>query len=696
MTDPRTSPPDPLLSERAPSFWRNLSPVWLVPILAIAVSFAVAWQAYVDRGVAIVITFPSAAGVVEGETAIRFRDVVIGKVEKIGFARGLTEVAVRARIDADLAPYLDEDAVFWVVRPEVSARGISGLSTVLSGVHIEGDWDGEAGNARTRFEGLDRAPLTRPGREGTRITLRAEDANNIRAGAPVIYRGVEVGILEEPRLTLSGRAIEVDAFVEAPHDAQLTTATRFWDASGFSISLGAGGISLDVDSLSTLVSGGLAFDTIYEGGTAIGEAHLFEIYPDESAARRAAVARTIADPVMLTVFFEDTVDGLSPGAPVRYGGLGIGEVSTLAVEIGDAPAGPGVRLRATLAIDPARLGLPEGADEAETLDFLETAVAGGLRARLSTESLLSRALVVELANVAEDTPATLDREGDPHPILPSVVSDLPNFTATAEGVLERINTLPIEDVLEQATRTLASIEALAADEGWRAAPGAAVALLDETRELVAGDAVQAIPEETRAAVAELRALVASFEEGQAVARLTSALASVDAAAARFAEASEGAPALVAELRAVAAKANGLPAEDLMAAATGLLESADRVIGTDGARELPPALSEALRELRVTLAALNEGGVVDNANATLASARDAATAVAKATEGLPGLAARLEALVVEAEGLVGAYGERSTFNAETLEALREIQEAAQAVTRLSRAIERDPNSIILGR
>ncbi|MEM6825405.1 MAG: paraquat-inducible protein B, partial [Pseudomonadota bacterium] len=81
---------------------------------------------------------------------------------------------------------------------------------------------------------------------------------------------------------------------------------------------------------------------------------------------------------------------------------------------------------------------------------------------------------------------------------------------------------------------------------------------------------------------------------------------------------------------------------------------------------------------------------------LASARDAATAVANATEILPDLALRLEGMVGQAEELVGAYDGRSTFNAETLEALREIQDAARAVSRLARAIERDPNSIILGR
>ncbi|MEM9031552.1 MAG: MlaD family protein, partial [Pseudomonadota bacterium] len=490
--------------------------------------------------------------------------------------------------------------------------------------------------------------------------------------------------------------ILVDAFIEAPHDARLTTASRFWDASGFSVSLGAGGISLDVDSLSSLVSGGLAFETLYEGGGSVAAGQVFEIYPDEATARRIAVARVIADPVMVAVFFDDTIDGLSPGAPVRYGGLGVGEVAALAVDITDAQDGRAARLRATLALDPGLLGMPDGAGEEEVYDFLADAVAGGLRARLATESLLSRALVVDLASLPDAAPAAFDRDADPHAILPSVASDLTNFTATAEGVLERINALPIEALLDQATRTLASFEALAADEALRDTPRAALSLIDETRALVADDDLLALPGDLRRAVADLAGLSSALVEGEAAARLSSALAAADQAAASLADAAEDAPSLVADLRTLAAKANGLPAEELIRSATRFVSSAERLIASEGMRDLPPALGAALDEMRTALETLNDGGVVENANATLASARDAATAVANATEILPDLALRLEGMVGQAEELVGAYDGRSTFNAETLEALREIQDAARAVSRLARAIERDPNSIILGR
>ncbi|MCX7646868.1 MAG: MlaD family protein [Rhodobacteraceae bacterium] len=694
MTDLRPAELD--ISAPRPSPWRNLSFVWLVPILALAVSLGVAWQSFAARGVLIEITFLNASGVTAGETTVRFRDVVVGRVERVHFADDLSQVIVAARIDRDLAPYLDADAQFWVVRPEVTTRGITGLSTVLSGVYIEGAWDAVAGTPQTRFAGLEGAPVVRPGREGRQITLRSTDGKLITAGAPVLFRGIEVGRLDQPRLTVSGDSIVVDAFIEAPHDRRLTDATRFWDTSGFSVSLGAGGLSLDVESLATLVAGGIAFDDIYEGGKPVGPGYVFDIYPDEATARRSVFVRSSGNAVRLAVAFDESVSGLAPGAPVRLGGLEVGKVEALSAELRDTGAGPDIRLIANLAIDPALIGLPRGAGREEVLDFFEEAVGRGLRARLATASLFSATLVVELAEIEDAAPAVFDRDAEPLPLLPSVESDLPDFTATAEGVLERINALPIEELLQQAIATLASVEALARAESTVALPDSARSLVEDLRAIVNDEATRSLPTELRAAVADLRQVVAELREGGAIDNLAAAVERASAAAANIATASEDFPALVEDLRALAAKANALEAEELVAAATRVLESADAVIGTEEAKALPPALTGALEEVRATLAELRAGGVVENANATMASARSAADAVAEAARGLPQLSARLEALVAQAEGLVGAYGARSDFNAETLAALREVRAAARAVSQLARAIERNPNSLILGR
>ncbi|MEH6752114.1 MAG: MlaD family protein, partial [Paracoccaceae bacterium] len=417
------------------AFWRNLSMVWLVPIVALAVSLGIAWQTYAARGVQIEITFQNASGVTPGETTIRYRDVVIGTVEDVHFTPDLAQVVVKASIDRAVAETLPEDAQFWVVQPEVSARGITGLSTVLSGVYIEASFPpGEASEVR-RFTGADAPPLMRAGQEGTRITLRTRDANRISEGAPILFRGIEVGQIEAPRLILSGDSVVFDAFIEAPHDRRLTTATRFWDTSGFNVSLGATGLSLNVGNLAALVTGGIAFDTVFSNGEPLNPGYVFDLFPDEQTARQSLFRGVAANAVEIAVEFDGSVNGLTTGAAVRFRGLRVGEVRAIGAVLSDDSGARDVRLRTTLAIDPQALGLPDGAGAEETLAFLEEAVADGMRARLATSSLFTAALIVELAELPDAAPATLERPEDSLAIMPSVYSELPDFTATAEGVL---------------------------------------------------------------------------------------------------------------------------------------------------------------------------------------------------------------------------------------------------------------------
>lgn len=678
------------------SFWRNLSLIWLVPILALVVSLGIAWQTYAARGVSIEISFLNASGVRPGETTIRYRDVVIGTVEEVRFTPDLARVLVTASVDREVAGTLPDDAQFWVVQPEVSARGITGLSTVLSGVYIETSFTPVADAEARVFTGMDSAPLIREGQKGTRITLRTRDANRISAGAPILFHGIEVGHIETPRLILSSDSVVFDAFIMAPHDRRLTTATRFWDTSGFTVSLGTGGLSLDVGNLAALVTGGIAFDTIFSGGAPLNPGYIFDLFPDETAARQSLFTGVGANAVEMVIEFDGSVNGLAVGSPVRFRGLRVGEVRAIGAVLVDRGSPRGVRLRTTIALDPQALGLPAEAGPEATVAFLREAVDQGLRAQLATSSLFTASLVIELAELPDATPATLEQREDGMIVLPSVKSELPDFTATAEGVLERINALPVEDLMNQAITLMASIEAVVSSDGTRQAPDAALALIEDIRALVGGEDTQALPGELRGGLAEVRGMVEELRLRGAIDKLVTVLESADTIAANTATASGEIPALVADIRGLVARASGVEIETLAAAATRLVESTDRLIGSDEMRALPPALASALAEVSQVLAALREGEAVENVNRTLASTRSAAESVAQAMQSLPELSQRLERLVAQADGLIAAYGARSDFNTEAMQVMREFRDTARAVTQLARAIERNPNSLLIGR
>lgn len=685
----QTTPPKP-------SFWRNLSPVWLVPILAVAISLGIAWRSYNDRGTLIEIIFQNAGGVVAKETAVRLRDVPIGMVEEVRFSADLSHVVVAARIAKEVAANIPENAQFWIVRPEVSARGISGLSTVLSGVYVETAFTPTAGADVRSFTGLEAAPLLSPGREGRRVTLRAADGNRLTPGAPVLYRGIQVGHIEAPRLIDGAEGVWVDAFIEAPYDARLTTAARFWDTSGFSVSFGTSGLRLGVGNLASILTGGIAFDSVSSFGEPLEEGAVFELYTDESTARSSVLTGVDANALRLTVEFDQSVQGLTSGSDVRYRGLVVGQVSGVSARVVADQGQVKVRMQAAIALNPEAMGLEPGSGPEELKDFLAEQVRNGLRARLAPARLIGSALVIELVDLPETEAAELREIPDGLPILPSVYANLPDFSATAQGLLERVNRLPIEGVMEQAISLMSAAEQLVSSDSTRAVPETARALLDEGRKLLSSEKIQQLPGEAVSVLSDIRAILTSFTEQDGTERLIAALQSVEEAATGLTEVAAEVPPVLTDLRGVLDKVRQLKAEELVEAATSLVEGADQFVRSDDTQALAPALSGALQEVQSVLAELRAGGTVENVNGTLSSARDAADAVALAAKDLPALAGRLDRLVAQAEALVGAYGARSPVNDELLSALREARATARAFSQLARAIERNPNSLLFGR
>ena len=129
-----------------------------------------------------------------------------------------------------------------------------------------------------------------------------------------------------------------------------------------------------------------------------------------------------------------------------------------------------------------------------------------------------------------------------------------------------------------------------------------------------------------------------------------------------------------------------------------------VVALTGGRNIA-RLARMARELRAEIAVtahedllddLRDGNAVGSLNDTLRSASVAADEVARSVQQLPQLIQRLQATAGRADAVLGAYGDRSTFNNETIGLLRELRRASEAVGSLARLIERNPRAFILGR
>lgn len=680
-----------------PGIFQRFSIVWIVPLVALLAVLAVAWQNYAQRGPLIAIRFENASGVKPGTTELRYRDVTVGMVEDVSFADGLDTVLVSVRLEKDVAPYVDDGSKFWVVRPQVTAQGVSGLDTVLSGVFIEGVWDSRPDGLSPLFDGLEQPPLERNGQRGLRLTLRAAGKASLTQSAPILYRGIVVGRVGQTSISADGNSAQAEALIFAPHDRLVNTATRFWDASGFSFSLGPNGAMLDFSSIASLVSGGITFETMISGGDPATPGTTFTVYADEAGARSSIFTGDEGEAVPLSAIFDDNIAGLTVGAPVELNGLQIGKVSVLNGVIDPDKFGDGrVRLVAGLSLRPGRLGLEGDAGQDAALDYLRGRVREGLRARLATASILTGGLKVELVQVADAPPAELEDLGEHGWMIPTTRSEIADVSATAEGVFERINALPVEELMAQAITLLDNANTLISSDETRAVPGNLNGLLSDARNVAGSEDMQALPARLNALVSEFETLTRQLNEATLAARLGKALDDASEAADSVSTAVAGMPDLVRRLDAVAAKAETVELDRMAAELTSLLDTAQSILDGKDARALPGSLRTALDEVTAVLAQLREGGVVDNANAALGSAREAADSLAAAGRDLPDLISQAQAVLARANTTLKSYDASSGVGRSAQSALREVERAAQAISSLARAIERNPNSLLTGR
>jgi paraquat-inducible protein B len=437
---------------------RRFSPIWLMPIVAAGLAGWLGWKTLVERGPTIIITFESADGIEAGRTRIMHKNVTLGLVEAVDFSDDLSHVIVRARMNRTASSHLAAGSRFWVVRPRLSVAGVSALNTLVTGAYIE--MEPGPGEAAREFVGLEGPPLLHSTAPGRRFTLLADRLTSLSQGSPVYFRGVQVGEVEGFNLAKDSKNVEVHLFVRAPHDLLVHDQTRFWNASGLQLSASASGFHVNTESLESLVTGGIIFDTLAPNVSAEESADgtTFRLYQDATSAQNEPYGARLS----YVLQFQGSVRGLTIDAPVELEGIRIGRVSD--IRLSTVAEDGTVRMPVTIEIEPDRLGVPADTPSEDmqkvTDKMLETMVSRGLRAQLKTGSLLTGQRLVSLDFIPDTQQAALVRHGvdDELPTIDS--ADLDTVTRSANQLLSKLIALPLPEVLQELHGTVASANRL--------------------------------------------------------------------------------------------------------------------------------------------------------------------------------------------------------------------------------------------
>ena len=266
-------PKQPVLKKR-----RGLPFIWILPVIAALIGGGLVIKSIMEAGVPIQITFDTADGIEAGKTKLMYRGLEVARVKSVELNKDLKSVTVHIDIPRRAERHLGSEAQFWLVKPEISLAGVTGLGTLLSGNYIAVRPGG--GHKTRKFRALAHPPPHDVDTPGLHITVTASKLGSLRENAPIYYRQILVGRVQEHTLSEDGKSVNISLFIKKKYEHLVKKNSRFWNASGINISGGLSGLSIETESLTSILAGGLAFFTPDNDGTPVNseDGDIFPLY----------------------------------------------------------------------------------------------------------------------------------------------------------------------------------------------------------------------------------------------------------------------------------------------------------------------------------------------------------------------------------------------------------------------------------
>ncbi|MDI3246133.1 MULTISPECIES: intermembrane transport protein PqiB [Pseudoalteromonas] len=440
----------------------KISAIWIIPLIALLVGIWMLYQYQANVGPTIYIKMPHAEGIIAGKTEIKVRSVKIGQIDAIRLSDSQDSVIARAQIDKNYNELLTDDAKIWVVKPRIDETGISGMSTLLSGVYLELS-PGESKKLKERFVLQDEPALIGKDVKGGRFQLLSYNAEVLEVSTGIFFKNYKIGQIETATFDWKNQAMKYGIFINEPYQNLITLNSIFWVNAGIEIDLSADGINISTGSLSKLLKGGISVGLPEQQapGDLAQDGHNFSL----SQSYKEALEERFYDFDYYIIDFEQSIRGLRPGAPVEYRGTRIGTVV-------EAPAnvivnGKPAHFKNLNTAVPVLIKIEYGRlyhDSAAAKEFWQSSLTGwiknGMRASLKPGNLLTGAVYVDF-DIYPDAPKAHLAKLAQYDVFPSISSGITVLADQVSDVLNKVNDLKIEDSLAQMQATFSDYQALA-------------------------------------------------------------------------------------------------------------------------------------------------------------------------------------------------------------------------------------------
>ncbi len=445
---------------------KRISLIWFVPFIALLVSGSLIYQAAFNKGPVITLKLAKADGLVAGKTSVKALSVEVGVIQTISLADDLSSVIATVQMLPNTEHLLNKDSIFWVHKPRVNMRGVSGLDTILSGNYIELR-PGRSEEKEHTFSVLDDQPLLFA-KDALAVELYAGDNKRVSVGDFITFKGMEAGVVSSKEYDREKDAIKYTATIYPQFAQFVTNKTVFWINNGFSITMGATGIKVDTESLNNILQSGISFDDectndIHEQCTCVANGQKYRLY----GSRKESIEH-----------YEKTIDymilanniefSLAPGTPVFYNGVQIGEIKKAPYFKNDFHLFKDqIDYYAILiSIQMERFDQHNGRSVEELkADIRNTIQKTPLMASVESVNFFAGINFLNLkpATIEDTTQQNLPETFDNYDVIAYLHSDFKNMKASFANFADQVGKLKLDELIQNTNKFISSSEHTARD-----------------------------------------------------------------------------------------------------------------------------------------------------------------------------------------------------------------------------------------
>lgn len=211
-----------------------------------------------SAGQTLTLTTDNATNLSKG-MSLRYMGLTVGEIETITLDQKSKKIIAQALMNPTYMNIIAKDgSQFRVISPQINAGGIENLDSLLQ-PYI--DVEAGSGKTKTQFTLLDVGVSQDKFNTGFPIILETSDAANLAIGAPVMYRGVEVGKIRTMELNGLGDRVLIHLLIGNKYQHLVRQNSEFWFSSGYTAELGWSGFAINTGSMKQLLKGGISFST---------------------------------------------------------------------------------------------------------------------------------------------------------------------------------------------------------------------------------------------------------------------------------------------------------------------------------------------------------------------------------------------------------------------------------------------------